>query len=71
MQDFKLNLMRWHLLTSLGKLLYGLAGMLAAADYQEHYRRDLGPAALPTAPTGLSQSTLDTKTFDTAYTGLT
>lgn len=46
LQDFKLNVMRWHLLPCLGKLLFDMAQLLSAADYKEHYRRDLGPAAL-------------------------
>lgn len=46
LQDFKLHLMRWHLLPGLGKLLFQLARLLPAPDYQEHYIRDLGPAAL-------------------------
>ena len=46
LQDFKLNVMRWHLLPCLGKLLFNMAQLLAAADYKEHYRRDLGQAAL-------------------------
>ena len=46
LQDFKLNVLRWHLLPCLGKLLFNMAQLLSAPDYKEHYRRDLGPAAL-------------------------
>ena len=52
MQDFKLNVVRWHLLPSLGKLLFSLAQMLSAPDYKEHYRRDLGPTALQASSQG-------------------
>lgn len=45
-QDFKLNVVRWHLLPCLGKLLFNMAQLLSAAAYKEHYRRDLGPAVL-------------------------
>ena len=38
--------MRWHLLPGLGKLLFQLARLLPAPDYQEHYMRELGPSAL-------------------------
>ena len=52
MQDFKLNVVRWHLLPSLGKLLFSLAQMLSAPDYKEHYRRELGPTALQDSSQG-------------------
>lgn len=45
-------MVKWHLLPSLGKLLFNLAQLLAAADYQEHYTRDLGHAALQAAHQG-------------------
>jgi len=43
---------RWHLLPSLGKLLFSLAQMLSAPDYKEHYRRDLGLTALQASSQG-------------------
>ena len=46
LQDFKLNVVRWHLLPCLGKLLFNMAQLLSAGDYKEHYRRDMGPAVL-------------------------
>jgi hypothetical protein len=42
LQDFKLHLLRWHLLPKLAMLLGPLAALLGAPDYLEHYRRDLG-----------------------------
>ena len=45
-------MVKWHLLPSLGKLLFNLAQLLSAADYQEHYTRDLGHAALQAANQG-------------------
>ena len=51
-------MVRWHLLPSLGKLLFSLAQMLAASEYKEHYRRDLGPAALQAASQGRPASLL-------------
>ncbi|KAL0039031.1 hypothetical protein WJX77_005730 [Trebouxia sp. C0004] len=55
-EDFKLNVLRWPLMLSLGKLLFSLAQMVSAPDYQEHYRRDLGPTALQAASPGIDGS---------------
>ena len=52
LQDFKLNVVRWHLLPGLGKLLFSMAHLLSAPDYKEHYRRDLGSAALQVSNQG-------------------
>ena len=45
-QDFKLHMLRWHLLPSLGRLLADLAQLLGQHDYLDHYMRDLGPSVL-------------------------
>ena len=45
MQDFKLNVLDWHLLPQLGTLLLDMSLMLGATDLVDHYLRDLGPSA--------------------------
>ncbi|KAL3147502.1 hypothetical protein ABBQ38_014558 [Trebouxia sp. C0009 RCD-2024] len=57
-EDFKLDVVRWHLLSCLGKLLFNMAQLLSAADYKEHYRRDLGPAVLHPSGPGLQGTAL-------------
>lgn len=46
LQDFKLHILRWQFLPSLGHLLHELSTLLLAANYADHYRRDLGMSAL-------------------------
>lgn len=43
LQDFKLNLLRWHLLPRMARLLCQLAALLGARAHLDHYQRDLGP----------------------------
>ncbi|KAK9796665.1 hypothetical protein WJX73_002436 [Symbiochloris irregularis] len=46
-EDFKLNVLRWRLLPTLGQLLLDLAAMLNAQHFVDHYQRDLGPGSQP------------------------
>ena len=45
LQDFKLNVLDWHLLPQLGSLLLDMSLMLGATNLVDHYLRDLGPSA--------------------------
>ena len=45
LQDFKLNVLDWHLLPQLGSLLLDMSLMLGATDLVDHYLRDLGSSA--------------------------
>ena len=42
MQDCKLHLLRWKFLPKLAALLYALAGILTAPEYQDRYVREMG-----------------------------
>ena len=46
LQDFKLHILRWQFLPSMGRLLHELSMLLAASNHSDHYRRDLGMANL-------------------------
>lgn len=50
LQDFKLNLLRWHLLPNLARLLCQLAALLRAWAYVDHYQRDMGPSIASDIP---------------------
>lgn len=50
-EDCKLDMLRWHLLPPLGRLLADVARVMGARQYTERYQRDLAlaPAAMATA----------------------
>lgn len=55
LQEFKLNVLDWHLLPQLGSLLLDMSLMLGATDLVDHYLRDLGPSAGRKGESGIAR----------------